>query len=324
MAGVSRSRQMLSIIAMFMIVQFSGILFASFVFSGSSYSQVSSVHVLSSLNKVIFYIFYIAVLALILVFIMKIYKGDKLFIAFEGVVIFIASFFIFLIAIGELTHSVQSSLFSSSISAQFIAAAILALLLVIAKNKWQRLRNTAAIIASIGVGVVLGISFSFALALLFMGLLAIYDFIAVFITKHMITIANAAVNRNLALFIGASEIEALPKSDFTKAEVMRFEEMRKRAKRKPPIISALKGKGLVPVEVPAMLGTGDLAVPLMVSISAYSATLSFTLSFFVAIGAVFGLILTMFMLQRLNRALPAIPPLLLGVLVFVGLYMLIY
>jgi presenilin-like A22 family membrane protease len=321
--SISRSRQMLSIIAMFMIVQFSGILLASLVFSSTTLNQVSSTHILYSFNSVIFYIFYIAILALVLVFVMKIYRGSKLFVAFEGVVIFIASFFVFLILLGALTGNMQSSLFGSSVSAQFIIAGVLALLLVLAKNKWQKLRNTAAIISSIGVGVVLGISFSFAAALLFMGLLAIYDFVAVFVTKHMITIANAAVENNLALFVGASEIEAVPISEFSKAEIKRFREMKKRTKRKLPQLSVLKGKGLVPVEVPALLGTGDLAVPLMVSISAYSATLNFTLSFFVAIGAIFGLILTMFILQKANRALPAIPPLLLGVLIFVGLYLIL-
>lgn len=321
---ISRSRQMLSIIAMFMIVQFSGLLLASLVFSGLTISQVSSARIASSFNSVIFYLFYIVILALILVFVMKIYRGYKLFIVFEGIVIFIASFFVFLIVIGALTHSIQSTLFGGGVSMQVIVAGLLAFLLVIAKNKWQNLRNTAAIIASIGVGVVLGVSFGFFEALLFMALLAIYDFIAVFITKHMITIANAAVNRNLALFVGASEIEAVPESEFPRSQIARFEEMKKRARKKLPVLKALKGRKLVPIEVPAMLGTGDLAVPLMVSISAYSATLSFTLSIFVAVGAVFGLIITMFILQKLNRALPAIPPLLLGVLIFVGLYLLIY
>ncbi|MGC8478375.1 MAG: presenilin family intramembrane aspartyl protease [Candidatus Micrarchaeia archaeon] len=321
---ISRSRQMLSIITMFMIVQFSGLFLASLVFSGLTINQVSSAHIASSFNSVIFYIFYIVIMALILVFVMRIYRGDKLFVVFEGIVIFIASFFVFLIGIGAATHNMQSALFSSGVNEQVILAAVLALLLVIAKNKWQGLRNTAAIIASVGVGIVLGISFSFFEALLFMALLAVYDFIAVFITKHMITIANAAVDRNLALFIGASEIEAVPEAEFPSSQIKRFEEMKKRAKKKIPVLKVLRNKKLVPIEVPAMLGTGDLAVPLMVSVSAYSATLSFTLSLFVALGAVFGLIITMFILQKLNRALPAIPPLLLGVLIFVGLYLLIY
>ena len=314
---------MLYIFVMFMIVQFSGLLLASMLFSGATFEQVSSARVISSTENVVFYLFYIVIFAVILIFVARIYRGNKLFVIFEGAVLFITSFFVFLIVAVYFTGSVQSAFYGSSVYQDYLVAAILAAAMVIAKNKIPSLRNTAAIIASVGVGVVLGVSFSFLAAMVFMIILAVYDFVAVFITKHMITLANAVTERNLAFFIGASEIEALPRSSFSKADAKRFEKMKAMAEKKVPQIKELDRKRLIPIEVPVMLGTGDLGVPLMVSIAAYGVTLNFTLSFVVVLGSIFGLAITMLILARLKRALPAIPPLLFGILIALGIYALL-
>ncbi len=320
---ISRGRQMLYIFVMFMIVQFSGLLLASMLFSGATFEQVSSARVISSTENVVFYLFYIVIFAVILIFVARIYRGNKLFVIFEGAVLFITSFFVFLIVAAYFTGSVQSVFYGSSVYQDYLVAAVLAVAMVIAKNKIPSLRNTVAIIASVGVGVVLGVSFSFLAAMVFMIILAVYDFVAVFITKHMITLANAVTERNLAFFIGASEIEALPRSSFSKADAKRFEKMKAMAEKKVPQIKELDRKRLIPIEVPVMLGTGDLGVPLMVSVAAYGVTLNFTLSFVIVLGSIFGLAITMLILARLKRALPAIPPLLLGILIALGIYALL-
>ncbi len=316
------TRQILQILVMFLIVQFFGLLLASMLFSGATYQQVMSAQVVSSATGVLFYAIYIVVVAAALMLILKVYKGDKLFILIEGGVVFLASFFVFLIISGEITSSTLFTVFGAGITTNFIIGVAAALALVVAKNRWQYLRNSVAIIASIGVGVVLGISFGFAVSLLFMAIIAVYDFIAVFITKHMVTMAKAMSSRNLAFLIGVNEIEAIPKSEFTSSQVKEFE---KEAK------GQLKGtakrlymQGMLPIAARVELGTGDLAIPLMVAVSAYSLNLNFTLSFFVIGGAVFGLILTTFILRRYKRALPAIPPLLFGVFVGVIAYMLVF
>lgn len=314
---------MLNIFVMFMIVQFSGLLLATMVFSGSTFSEVSSTRVVSSAENALFYIVYIVIFALIIIFVSKVYRGNKLFLVFEGAVLFLTSFFVFLILVSYFTSGVQAAFYGNGLTVGLVVAAVLALALVVAKNRIPKLRNTAAIIASMGVGVVLGVSFSFLAAMVFMMILAVYDFVAVFITKHMITLANAVTERNLAFFIGASEIEALPQSDFSKADIRKYEKMRTNAEKKIPQIGDLTRKKLIPVEVPVMLGTGDLGVPLMVSVSAYSVTLNFMLSFFITLGSIFGLIITMYILVKAKRALPAIPPLLLGILIFLGFYLLL-
>ena len=62
----------------------------------------------------------------------------------------------------------------------------------------------------------------------------------------------------------------------------------------------------------------------MVAVSAYNYTLNFVLSFFIIFGAILGLALTMYILKRFSRPLPAIPPLFLGVLIGVLAFFLLH
>lgn len=313
------NRQLVGILTMFMIVQFAGIFMATLWFNGATYQQITSSQVVSGPTNALLLIGYIIVLAVIMIFIFRFYRGAKLFRIIEGVVIFIASFYVFLIL---LAYATQSTTIST------IGAIILAILLVAAKNKWVKLKNVAAIIASVGVGVVLGFGFSFLAAIIFMGLLAIYDFVAVFITKHMITLANVVTENNLAFMVDMSEVEGVPKSTFSKNELVQYNKELKasgsRGKRIMSIMKKSSGMGLVPISANVALGTGDLAIPLMVAVSAYKLTLSFVPTFFIAFGSVLGLLITMFILRKYKRALPAIPPLFLGVLIGFSLYYFIY
>ena len=313
------NRQLVGILTMFMLVQFAGIALATLWFNGATYQQITSAQIASGPSNVLLLLAYIILLAVAMILIFRFYHGAKLFRVIEGVVIFIASFYVFLVIIAYFTQS-------SNIAT--IGAAIIAILLVAAKNKWVKLKNVAAIIASIGVGAVLGFGFSFIAAIAFMGLLAIYDFVAVFITKHMITLANVVTDNNLAFMVDMNEVEAVPKSDFNKKELSEYNKyVKSSGHRGKKILSAMKktgSMGMVPISANVALGTGDLAIPLMVAVSAYKLTLSFVPSFFIAFGAVLGLILTMFILRKYKRALPAIPPLFLGVLIGFALYYLIY
>jgi presenilin-like A22 family membrane protease len=313
------NRQLVGILTMFMLVQFAGIALATLWFNGATYQQITSSQIVSGPSNVLLLLAYIIFLAVVMILIFRFYHGAKLFRVIEGVVIFIASFYVFLVIIAYITQS-------SNIAT--IGAAIMAILLVAAKNKWVKLKNVAAIIASIGVGAVLGFGFSFIAAIAFMGLLAIYDFVAVFITKHMITLANVVTDNNLAFMVDMNEVEAVPKSDFSKKELSEYNKyVKSSGQRGKKILSVMKktgSMGLVPISANVALGTGDLAIPLMVAVSAYKLTLSFVPSFFIALGAVLGLILTMFILRKYKRALPAIPPLFLGVLIGFALYYLVY
>ncbi len=317
-------RQLLYIIAMFMFVQFFGLLLGIALFNGEVLpipSQQSQSFFSTPLN-LLFYVAYIIIVSLILILLFRIYKGRKLFIAFEAVVIFIASMIVFMVIFGLINDSTILTVYGTPITTNFSIAVIAALVLIYLKNRKPQLRNVAAIIASVGVGLILGISFPFYIALLFMGLIAIYDFVAVFITKHMLALARVAEDNNLALLIGVNEVEALPARSLDREYVEEYRKNRGKLRNGKEFNNML-GNSLVPIAARVELGTGDLAIPLMVAISAYSPGPNFVLSFFVIFGAIAGLLLTMFILRKYKRALPAIPPLFFGIIVFVLLYVLL-
>ncbi|MGI0135348.1 MAG: presenilin family intramembrane aspartyl protease, partial [Candidatus Micrarchaeaceae archaeon] len=291
-------RQLIQILVIFLIVQFLGLLLATQVYSVATLVQVTSVQAVSSSVNALFYIIYVVVVSAILLFLFKIFKGDRLFVIIEGVVIFIASAMVFLIALGVATGGLASDLFGAGNLYDFVAAAVLAIALVVAKNRIPRLRNFAAILASVGVGAILGITFSFFVAFIFMVLLAVYDFIAVFITKHMVALADMAINKNLAFLVMVNEIKAVPERSLSANERAEFERSRAELVKRGGVFKNLVNSNMVPVAARTALGTGDLAMPLMMAVAAYKVFASFTFSIVIIIGATFGLILTMLILRK--------------------------
>ena len=318
-------RQLVQILVIFMIVQFAGILLATQVFSGVVYSQIKSAQVVSSSIDALFYIAYIVIVSVVILLIFKLYKGDKLFIVLEAAVVLGASFVVFLIAISALQGNAFNALFGNTSIYVYAIALALSVMLIVAKYKRPGLRNITAIVASIGVGIVLGTSFSFVVALIFMVILAAYDFIAVFITKHMIALGNLAIDKNLSFLVMVSEVEAIPARLLDSKQRKEFEKEKKEiAKQKQSSIAKkLVGENVVTYNARTALGTGDLAMPLMLAISAYKVHLNFILPIVITLGAILGLIITLFILRKYKRALPAIPPLLFGMAIAMAVYFVI-
>lgn len=113
----------------------------------------------------------------------RFYKGALVFRLLEALVIFIAGDTVFGLFLNE--------------PAGIIAGAALV------AGKWlqPRLRNIVAGITSAGVGALLGVSLSIVPVLILMGLLAVYDVVAVFLTRHMITLAKEISKRELAFSV---------------------------------------------------------------------------------------------------------------------------
>lgn len=316
-------RQLIYIIAMFMIVQFMGLLLASQVFSGVTYSMLSVAQVSSSYIDSIFYIGFVIVFSIFILLLLKLYRGELIYTILEAVIVISASFVFFLIGISSMLGNSYSVLFGSSTPLLLLTVSLaLAIMLMISKLKFPGLRNLTAIVASIGVGVLLGISFGFFAAMTFMVILAIYDFIAVFITKHMVALGNMAVSKNLSLMIMASEIEAVPISSLDKKELAEYSKSKKTADKSNNLFRFLEKSDMVPIAARTALGTGDLAVPLMIAVSAYKVYLNFTLSFVVILGSILGLCITMLVLKKYKRPLPAIPFLLFGIAISLGVFFL--
>jgi len=76
----------------------------------------------------------------------------------------------------------------------------LALLITLSRVFWKNMltQDVAILLSIIGVGALLGASLGFLPALILLGLLAVYDVLAVFQTKHMVTMAKEIVKQKLA------------------------------------------------------------------------------------------------------------------------------
>jgi presenilin-like A22 family membrane protease len=152
-----------------------------------------------------------------------------------------------------------------------------------AKSFRPSLKNAAAILATAGVGVIFGISLGLFPVVLFLILLSIYDYLSVFSTKHMVEMANFVVERNLAFTVTAKAPPAAPGQKEQRVD----------------------------------LGTGDMVAPIMLEVSAL--TFSPVAAAFVFVGAVASLALFLNYVWKKKMILPALPPIVLGMLVFLAI-----
>ena len=138
---------------------------------------------------------YILVFTGILLVVLKFYKGDLLFKLLETMLVFLTSLIVFGFLIPE----------EIGLLALIFPLAIVISRFVFRKNIW--LRNLASILAAAGAGPLIGYNFGILPVSLFLVILAGYDIIAVFYTKHMVTLAKSITKKNLAFTF------ALPTTD---------------------------------------------------------------------------------------------------------------
>ncbi len=119
----------------------------------------------------------------VLLVFMTFFKGPGLFRLFEIFVVFTASIIVF------------ATFFPEAIAFVF-AVELIALRLLLPKSVF--IRNIAAVISVAGVGALIGVSLGVIPVLVFLILLSVYDFIAVFKTKHMVKLAKGISGKNLA------------------------------------------------------------------------------------------------------------------------------
>ncbi|MEW6748665.1 MAG: presenilin family intramembrane aspartyl protease [Candidatus Micrarchaeota archaeon] len=160
-----------------------------------------------------------------------------------------------------------------------LGAILIALAFSGAKMLYPRLKNAAAVMATAGVGVIFGISLGLVPLVLFLILLSIYDFLSVFLTRHMVEMAEFVVKKDVAFTITA---------------------------RAPPPVPGAPEQRLD-------LGTGDMIAPIMLEVSALSFNPVATV--FVFVGAVVSLGLFLLLVFRKKMVLPALPPIVLGMIV---------
>ncbi|MGC8572182.1 MAG: presenilin family intramembrane aspartyl protease [Candidatus Micrarchaeia archaeon] len=310
-------RQDLKILVMFLIVQFFGLLLATLIYNGLSLVQLQSYQnsISSTSYAPFYYIVTIAFVAFVIVILFKSIRGKKLLYLFEALAILIGAFYFF----GFILE-----IFINNAIILVILSLSLTLLIYFLKRRYIWFRNIATMIMCIGLGVLIGIGLPFNIVMLLMILLAIYDFIMVFITKYMITMGKAAMDMNLALLVAVNEIEGIPKSELRSSEIKQYEEHKKKLKEYPKLLNKLDKEGYIPIYGQRALGNGDMAMPLVVAVSAYTVYQNFMLSMFVIIGSTIGLLLTFLIQVKYRKPLPAIPPLLFGILIMLFVYYLLF
>ncbi|MCX6776459.1 MAG: presenilin family intramembrane aspartyl protease [Candidatus Micrarchaeota archaeon] len=214
------------------------------------------------------FILYVILVAVIVVLVIKYFKwSHSLFRLFEVVMIFGTSsivFFIFLTYFG-VPYSMEITV-------------VLSLLLVLLKVKRPEFRNVAAIISSAAAGALFGFSFDMIPALIFIVFASLYDFVSVFVTKHMIYMAKEMSKMELSFTISSRE--------------KRYVKEHKKEE-----------------EFSVELGSGDIALPLMLAVSAYRFDFSVIDAFAVVFGATVGLVIVLYYVTKNKVFLPALPPL---------------
>lgn len=128
---------------------------------------------------------YILVFTVMLLAFMKFFKGRRFFKVIEALVIFSTTLIVVDAFLPE--------------AAFLFAVIMVALRNIISDN--IMLRNISSIIAVAGAGALIGISLGWMVVLVFMVLLSLYDIVAVFGTKHMVTMGKEITKKNLAFTV---------------------------------------------------------------------------------------------------------------------------
>ena len=267
-------RVFLKMILIFVAVQLLGLYTGLFIIEDAPANPVvSEMTVVGTVPTFPLFVFYIILGAALFLLIIKL-RIPLLFALLEFAVV-----------------SATSSVFFYSVFRPFMADPILAMLvsissgcaLILLKFLLPWLKNIAAILSSVGAGAAFGFSFSFFAALFFLFIMAAYDYISVFRTKHMVSMAKEIMKRNMSFTITSTH--RLPSGKISRMD----------------------------------LGTGDLALPIMVSVAAFS--VSPALMAFVFLGSVAGVAGVLFYAWKRRTFLPAVPFITMGISIGVLLFL---
>lgn len=170
------------------------------------------------------------------------------------------------------------SLFFNSTLA-FTASLVIILLMILVPR--VIILNIAVILALAGIGAIFGLSITPIVAVWVLAILSVYDIIAVYFTKHMVKMAEGMV-ASRAIF---GFIIPVQSSGFKEK------------------LSAVQ-----PGENFMILGSGDIALPLILTVSV--ARVSIWQAVVVAIFSILGLLAThlIFVNQKEHRPMAALPP----------------
>lgn len=267
---VTKMNAMLKIILIFLIAQLLGIYCGYVLFLDMTANPYVSSFVISTNSEDVLNVFwlgtYIIIGAALMFLFIKFRPHNMFFVIME--------FFLISVASSIAIYSLLRLFFGYEIS--MIFGILLAMGLAAAKNFFPQLKNLAVVLATAGVGVTFGVSFSPIIVMLFLVIVSIYDYLAVFITKHMIDLATFVIKKDLAFTVTAKEI--------------------------------VEGK-----ERRIDIGSGDFIMPIMFEVSVIPLGFNAVLSVF--IGALVACAIFIYLAWQKKIILPAIPPLVLGMFI---------
>ncbi|MFH1424976.1 MAG: presenilin family intramembrane aspartyl protease [archaeon] len=163
------------------------------------------------------------------------------------------------------------------------AALLLAIALVVLRFKLPNvfMQNLVMVIAIAGIGANLGTLFSVPAVLIILAVLCIYDVVAVYKTKHMVSLFKGMVSKGVPFSL------IVPES---------IGDVRINVK------DAVPGEGRF-----LMLGTGDVAFPVIFAVAALQVGLMSSVA--VVAGALVGLLtIHLLLVSKKTGAIPALPP----------------
>ncbi len=214
----------------------------------------------------IIYFILVTLLLVLVVYFLKFRKGKKIF--FKGM-------FLFTVAFGNLLF------FGLWLPGILSFGLVILLIILLLKINSLVIHNLVLIFAIAGVGSSLGLRLKPEMVILLLLIFSVYDYIAVYKTKHMVKIAKEMVTQKAILGI------VIPQE---------ISELQTRIKKVKP-----GGRFLV-------LGAGDIIFPLILSSSLVPQSISNSLivALFSLIGLFFGFLI--FISKKIRQPMPALPP----------------
>lgn len=186
----------------------------------------------------------------------------------ETVVVFSATFLTFYI------------LFPQTIFLSFVMALILNIWRVFRPNSLNQ--NLTIVLAIPSIGALIGASLGILPSLIFIVLLSVYDFVSVFITKHMIYMAKEVTKRPSAFAL------SMP---YKFKKPIAFKVGKEKIKKRFHVFH---------------LGSGDMAIPLMFAVSVLAAY-GLAQALITVLGSAISFFLMLYFFTKKPQALPAIP-----------------
>ena len=174
-----------------------------------------------------------------------------------------------------------------------LAVTLLLLILLVVHSEWYVV-NTTGVLLGAGVCVMLGVTFVPVLAILFMVLAAVYDFWAVYKSKHMLDLADTMVGLRLPILLVAPQ-----DGDYSLIE--ETERAKQPAVSPPPEAAVSRPKRRKKRSEAMFMGLGDIIFPGMLVLSAVQwldPSAAFEVAMFTLVGALLGYLALMTYVAR--------------------------